>query len=237
MLARACFGGMKGDMIMLHAFRSLWTARFSGDFAAAALSTQHPGPPPPHVAVPIDIANEPSIDGVAPGDGFRFLPNVAPTDPDGMLGPGTWFAFIHEAYARVRVPIDYRLVGRAEATDIPIGAIDQHCTNIVDSLIIRDPVSRALGEYAFEADAGAGVLRELLWNFRGCINLKRWVSEERAAERAGLPDEQRLSELRPVFAALRPSIDSFAKRFITWRLDPAAAESGGGGGGGGGMMG
>ena len=201
-LARARFGGMTGDIAMLHAYARLWRARFAaegGEGGEGATSERGRSVAPP----PLD---ELAFDG-APlvAAGTAAAAGTAPT---------AWVDFLAALHGGDAV--DLACAARAAAraalrrADIPLASVDFHCTRVASD------VAATMKGAVSEAD-----LRRAMWLFSSSLNRRRRWSAGRVladGERSAAEEEERAA-LRPVWAACERRCARWAERYVAARIE------------------
>ncbi|KAK3279238.1 hypothetical protein CYMTET_12866 [Cymbomonas tetramitiformis] len=125
-----------------------------------------------------------------------------------------WFQFIEKLYAphavasREILRSDLSALQLMQAllplqqTDVPLSAVDFHCTNICDDLVSTTPIKSAL-EAAFPISEGEEKFRQAMWVFRSSLNKKMALDACKSGETNRSEDNNALESFwRAVRSAL-----------------------------------
>jgi len=132
--------------------------------------------------------------------------------------PNKWISFLRELYGKVHVTFSYKTVGPLVPEDVPLGAIDFHCSALLDSILLKPVMKKIVENYVVEkydkrTDI-ANKLQTMIWHFRSSINLKATVSDT--------PEPQHIvkekEKLKDLWTRLKDELDNYSRSFIRKRV-------------------
>ena len=205
-LTRARFGGMKCDVAMLERYSRLWFERFRGVGTAR---------PPPLAALPFGGSGEVKVTRDASDLDPSATAAVSSASPNASATAAPWLRFIAEIHggesAAASTSASARAASRSELqrTDLPLAAIDFHCTDVAREVL------RGLG-----GDAGLeeGELKSAIWSFSSSVNHRRRWREGRVLEEGKEEEAAARAELSEVWVKCESAVRAFARRYITARI-------------------
>eukprot|EP01094_Clydonella_sp_ATCC50884_P020851 TRINITY_DN4425_c0_g1_i3.p1 TRINITY_DN4425_c0_g1~~TRINITY_DN4425_c0_g1_i3.p1 ORF type:complete len:1491 (+),score=173.74 TRINITY_DN4425_c0_g1_i3:926-5398(+) len=190
LIARAAFGGMKCDVQLLHTMANVWCDRFEGR-----------GRDPPVIT-----------HGIVP-----YLQN----DGD-VRSRSPWLSYLHDLYspcARDSGNIVHENVGPLQPGDIPLAAIDFHCSPMMGHLfkregqvrmVIFEHMNRFFKKQRTQEDV-EGLVKRMVWYFSSSRNNKALLFDVPEHSPKELDEIQRL---QPLWQQLQKVVESFAKHYI-----------------------
>lgn len=189
MLLRASYGGMQGDQAMLRRYADLWQDRFAG----------RSGPPPPLPAPPGQFTTAAAASAAA--------------------APASWLQYVHEVNElNSGGLVNVGLLGPMRKADIPLSAIDFHCSTIADDVQQEEEILAA-GREVVDNDADGllegidDAFRKVMWHFRSGVNMKQLMPG------AAQPHNQDLLQLlEPLWRVSAGPLDAWSQTFIRKRF-------------------
>ena len=222
LLLRASFGGMQGDVAMMNAAARTLKERFDG----------LRGRPPPLMkgegfSSALALTSRPTKEA---GD--------AAAAPDARDAGPRWLRFIRGLYEEDAAAEATESAGGTEFLDsvshtelrrgdVPLSAIDFHCSNVLEEVMADPDVFSRVVSCArrYEAEAGAAscsvdpfdFAKSAMWEMSSSCSNKATIYA--MGEEAAAPDARRAA-LRDAWAVLARPCASFAEEFIKRRLRP-----------------
>lgn len=175
-LLRAVLGGMRGDVELLHQCAAAWHARLQGRGDQARPPVAQP-PPPGCICVASELVDGgPGSDELA-GDKaacevwMGFLAKLHAQQAGRMRDPrsGEW------------VQLDVARLGPVQPEDIPVAAVDFHCSDIVESLLadeglagdaVREAARAAVEAAPERLKSPEEAIRRAMWRFSSSTNAR-----------------------------------------------------------------
>ena len=217
-LARAEYGGMRGDIQMLHRYALTWASRFSG-------------------SLPVAVAqklNKSEIDGKR-----NSMDQVDNDKATGRSGPMSWSSIPQLCHEEHQVGSDLdnvssmceRGIDRLSLQDVTLEGVDFHCSNILDHLLSLPAVGIASdlvtllkwGETGPCLDAKSKrlqlerMLKSCMWQYCSGINHREILSEdERECNDGSAKDPNLYAQIWTEYFA--KATKEFQKDYIQQRL-------------------
>jgi hypothetical protein len=228
LVVRSLYGGLAGDVLLLRNAAAVWAARFENDIDAAASSASG------------------GSAGGAGGGGHGVMRRDAPARGK------SWLSFIEDIAAggdgggegsasggglpRLCGPFPTQLAAlpRLTIADIPLSAVDHHCSDIVGDVLARAaaPSASAALQAAVRAarealgDSLRRRLESALWTLRSAVNAREKIggggggaaAAAAASEEEG-EDEASVALAHFHFRVLEPHFDSYSRSLLATRFD------------------
>lgn len=195
-LARAAFGGMKGDILMLCKVSHLWLHRFSSYNVSS---------PPLLPELTVQQLN-----------GLPYLdPSICPSSCS------NWFRFLTNAFKKATPArsYDFVSVGPVTKDDLVLSAVDHHCSPIVDQLLTQSPMAAICEQHVKHIFGHQQVehiqehVKNLVWIFRSSTNVKQTVCREKHKE-----EEQNREKLKDLWQTVRGTLDHLSYNILKHKL-------------------
>jgi len=197
LVARAAYGGMPGDVRMLRAAARVWRTRLvarGNDWAVALAAVNGLAPAATRAAGSGSSSSSSDADGGTSGgsvsaDCCCYVPR------DARPGGGA------------PVSCELARVPRLRPVDVPLAAIDFHCSGVLDALVSAQPAATAA--FAAAAVAGTGrpppssdelrqLLQEAMWRYRSATNVRPRCEPAAVLALAAGPAGRRAPASRPL---------------------------------------
>eukprot|EP00892_Ulva_mutabilis_P002710 jgi/Ulvmu1/1243/UM109_0041.1 len=151
LLLRAAYGGMGGDVAMLHSAARVWLRRFQ-----AHPGTDTPGPPQP------------------PGTDTPGPPQPPGSQHHSSCSDNTWGPVWAALFPDESLP--WAGIGHLRRTNFPLAGVDHHISRILTPLLSDDAVLEAIEALCETAEHRGedpeAVLGALLWTYRSGVSCK-----------------------------------------------------------------
>jgi hypothetical protein len=208
LIVRSLYGGLAGDVLLLRNAAIVWNARFTHDILSSAEKERGAEASsagvvlegPPRGRSWLSFVEDIAAGGDGSGDGTGGEPR--------LNGP-----FLSQLAALPRLRIE----------DIPLSAVDHHCSDIVGDVLTRaqaPAASTALRAAVLAAREALGDtirrrLEDAMWTLRSAVNGREKFVGAEVAESAN--EDVTLAHFH--FSELQPHFDAYSRALLATRFD------------------
>eukprot|EP01119_Soliformovum_irregulare_P014503 TRINITY_DN3968_c0_g1_i1.p1 TRINITY_DN3968_c0_g1~~TRINITY_DN3968_c0_g1_i1.p1 ORF type:complete len:178 (-),score=60.22 TRINITY_DN3968_c0_g1_i1:11-544(-) len=131
-----------------------------------------------------------------------------------------WMSYVMQVYAKSPpMAVTLQSIGPLQEEDVPLSAIDHHCSSILDHILglshLQDAIRGYLKEtFGNDGDA-ADKIKACIWIFRSSINHKRLMYGD-ADEIRKIREDSCL--LKPLYEIIKDALDEFSLTYVSRRL-------------------